>query len=251
MNVLRIAVMEGDLQPVVLNSHFLSEKQQFELFVLACEENRLEAVKYLVENRGVLGFTNLVPGDEYFEDPDGFGYTGYVGLYKSTLRKNFSITSYLSELTPIYSKGDYPNALFMSVVNNDYASFSLLWSKGMRDFRDRALKESIRSCNYTFFKLLFPRDGYIYSDMYYLFNLAIASRNLDVSLFLHELDGELTPGHDSEFFDLFVQFKAITHRTRTRAANKIRFWWGPILRRINPEFTLKEAEKAYRLTFGL
>jgi hypothetical protein len=37
----------------------------------------------------------------------------------------------------------------------------------------------------------------------------------------------------------------LVKRTRIRAANKIKFWWGPILRRINPGFVLREAEESW------
>jgi hypothetical protein len=33
--------------------------------------------------------------------------------------------------------------------------------------------------------------------------------------------------------------------TRVKAANKIYFWWAPLLRRINPEFKKRDAEKAW------
>jgi hypothetical protein len=34
-------------------------------------------------------------------------------------------------------------------------------------------------------------------------------------------------------------------KERVKAANKIRNWWGPLLRRINPEFVMKEAAESW------
>jgi hypothetical protein len=47
-------------------------------------------------------------------------------------------------------------------------------------------------------------------------------------------------------------WKKLRNQVKIKAVNKIYFWWGPILRRINPGFVLREAEESYeklRTTF--
>ncbi|NBV29665.1 hypothetical protein EBS02_11760 [bacterium] len=246
MNVLKLAVMEGDISPIIFNVHLLSQKNEYELFLDACAEDKLNIVEYFVERRNILGIDDLVPSDEFFEDFDGIGYTGYVGMSIAAKKKALSVLKYLVRMSnTIDYKADYPSALYMSVVNSDYDTFSFLWSNGMRDFRDRALKESIRTDDFRFFKILYPKNGCTFSEESYLFHLAIANENLPVSFFLHELY-ELTPESDTEFYPKFMTYKKIILRTRTRAANKIRNWWGPLLRRINPEFSLREGEESWK-----
>lgn len=245
MNVLKLAVMEGDISPIIFNVHLLSAKDEYKLFLEACAENKLNIVEHFVEMRGILGLLNLVPSGDFFEDPDGCGYPGYAGMSIAAKKKALPVLTYLVEKSEIMNyNSDLPNALFMTVVNRDYDAFSFLWSKGMRDFRDRALKESIRATDYRFFRTLYPTNGHTFSDENYLFQLAIANENFPVSFFLHELYG-LTP-EDTEFYPKFMTYKKIILRTRTRAANKIRNWWGPLLRRINPEFSLREGEESWK-----
>ena len=45
--------------------------------------------------------------------------------------------------------------------------------------------------------------------------------------------------------DSALKYIDFMDKKRIRAANKIRNWWGPLLRRINPEFVMKEASESW------
>ena len=45
--------------------------------------------------------------------------------------------------------------------------------------------------------------------------------------------------------DSALKYIDFMDKKRIRAANKIRNWWGPLLRRINPEFVMKEAAESW------
>ena len=47
------------------------------------------------------------------------------------------------------------------------------------------------------------------------------------------------------FSDNALRYVKMLETKRIEAANKIRNWWGPLLRRINPEFIMKEAEESW------
>jgi hypothetical protein len=248
MNVLRIAVIEDDLAPIAINMDLYSKEQAFQLFKDACSLGRLEIVKFFVEQIGILDEPYLVPEDEFFQDPEGCGYVAYVGLSISTSSQKYDVLDYLlSQDIDLMMKAEYPSALENSVRNEDYPTFCTLLERGMRDNSGKCLRESLKKPNITFFKKLFQKEGGFLerSEIESLFVISTAYRNYEVSLFLEETYN-LSLIENHPFYKAFASYKKVVERTRTKSSNKIRNWWGPLLRRINPEFVMKEAEESWK-----
>lgn len=64
--------------------------------------------------------------------------------------------------------------------------------------------------------------------------------------YYHIVDYFVNMGMSKEgLSDRALKYVDFMNMARTKAANKIRNWWGPLLRRINPEFVMKEAAESW------
>ena len=246
MNVLKIAVTEGDLLAISTNIDLYPIESVFELFKDACSFGRLEIVKWFVQEMNILEEPYLVPKNSFFEDPDGCGYVGHVALSLASHGKRYGVLEYLfSQNVDLNLRAEFPSALEQSVKNDDYCTFGLLLGHGMRDINDKCIREALKKEDTRFFKILFLQKDTFEDDVVESFFSVAANRsNHEIVFLLHEKHG-LTLRNDHHFYEEFTSYKALVEKARTKAANKIRNWWGPRLRRINPEFVMKEAEASW------
>jgi hypothetical protein len=247
MNVLKIAVAEGDLLAISRNIDLYLMENVFELFKDACSLGQLRIVKWFVEELNILDEPYLVPKYEFFEDPDGCGYVGHVALSLAAREKHYGILDYLlSQNVDLNLRAEFPSALVQSIKNDDYCTFSLLLAQGMRDVNDKCIREALKKEDARFFKILFSnKDAFEDITIESFFSVAANRGNYEIVFLLHEKHG-LTLSDDHHFYEAFMVYKALMEKARTKAANKIRNWWGPRLRRINPEFVMREAEESWK-----